>query len=193
MVDCIFQRRSQLYHTYDMLLLQCDFDMSPTESWGSVFPSPKPGWTFVSSVTNRIWWNWCSVTSKAVSSKLHALLPSSRGMLTLRTQLTYSEGVQMGTTWTKHVQAPCAGFPSNSPAAVPANRNTNHQTCEWRYIQVIPGPNYQVDSTLSLPRWGSWHSALQISHPWVSSFRLCEHNKMVVWHHYVLGWFAVQR
>lgn len=52
-VDRIFQRWSQPYHTDHMLLLQCDFVTFSTESWGSVFLSHEPGWTFVTAVTNR--------------------------------------------------------------------------------------------------------------------------------------------
>lgn len=93
------------------------------------------------------------------------------------------------------MEMPCAGHLDNSPAEVPANRNINHQICEWKHIWIIPCPNWQAVPTLTLPSRGPWHTALQISYSCGITFeilthKICEHHKAVVLHHYILGWLV---
>lgn len=162
-VDRIYQKWS------DLIVLTTCIPHALTTLWlwyvlhwelGSGAPFPEPGWTFVTAVTHRIWWNSCSMTSQAIAQNtLHFSL--SLGMLALRTQLPYCEEVQMGTPWTNPACYPAAllraqptGTPTTTHASEGVSRWFQVYTIKWTTLpsQVRPLTDCTADqSSLSSP------------------------------------------
>lgn len=145
-----------------MLLFQCDFEMFSTKRLGS-FP-PVTEWTFVTTVTNRIWWNLCCMTLRLYcKDSMHFYLPLL-GCLLLEHSchiVQISKVAPYGqTSWRGPVQVVCPTAQLRSqPIGTSTTRSMSEGISGWFQVQtfkltqcwIFPG---------ELP-----NSTLQISYP----------------------------